>query len=209
LERAGTNSLRGRGRTAGSQGGNEQEAGAETSHVSRPQCWPTRSQGVQDKHIATEHNPARPQEHARKPRRSLAVGRTFSFWQAPGNGGFAEDERMQALRAAIPVEESFLELAGGGPAARVDFAAFLQPGLRETDRHPAEHAQGKGRLGVVDPAVIFPQRDVQRVMQAALDDPVAPLEFEKAARIQFFQGETADEINDFGGLFTLAANPAP
>ena len=57
-----------------------------------------------------------------------------------------------------------MELAGGGPAARVDFAAFLQPGLRETDRHPAEQAQGKGRLGVVDPAVIFPQRDVQSVM---------------------------------------------
>ena len=62
------------------------------------------------------------------------------------------------------MEESFLELAGGGPAARVDFAACLQPGLRETDRHPAEQAQGKGRLGVVDPAVIFPQRDVQSVM---------------------------------------------
>ena len=107
------------------------------------------------------------------------------------------------------MEESFLELAGGGPAARVDFAAFFQPGLRETDRRPAEHAQGKGRLGVVDPAVIFTQRDVQSVMQAALDDPVAPLEFEKAARIQFFQGEAADEINDFGGLFTLASNPAP
>jgi len=101
-----------------------------------------------------------------------------------------------------------LELAGGGTAARIDFAAFLQPGLCETDRYPAEHAQCKGRLGVVDPAVILPQRDVQSVMQAALDDPVAPLEFEKAGRIQLFQGEAADEINDFGGLFTLAPDPA-
>lgn len=107
------------------------------------------------------------------------------------------------------VEESFLELTSGGAAARVYLAAFLQPGLRETDRRPAEHAQGKGRLGVVDPAVIFPQCDVQSVMEAALDNPVAPLEFEKAARIQFLQGETTDEINDFGGLFTLAPNPAP
>ena len=102
-----------------------------------------------------------------------------------------------------------MELAGGGTAARIDFAAFLQPDLCETDRHPAEHAQRKGRLGVVDPAVIFTQRDVQGVMQAALDDPVAPLEFEKAGRIQLFQGEAADEINDFGGLFTLAPDPAP
>lgn len=102
-----------------------------------------------------------------------------------------------------------MELAGGGPAVRVDLAAFLQPSLRETDRRPAEHAQCKGRLGVMDPAVIFTQCDVQSVMQAALDDPVAPLEFEKAARIQFFQGKAANKINDIGGLFTLASNPAP
>ena len=116
---------------------------------------------------------------------------------------------MQALRAAIAVEEALLELAGGGTAARVDFAAFLQPGLGEADRQPAEHAQRKRRLGVVDPAVIFTQRDVQGVVQAALDDPVAPLEFEKAGRIQLLQGEAADEINDFGGFFTLAPDPAP
>lgn len=101
-----------------------------------------------------------------------------------------------------------MELAGGGATARIDFTAFRQPGLRETDRHPAEHAQRKGGLGVVDPAVIFAQRDVQSVMQAALDDPVAALEFEKAGCIQLFQGEAADEINDFGGLFTLAPDPA-
>ena len=79
-----------------------------------------------------------------------------------------------------------MELAGGGTAARIDFAAFLQSGLCETDRRPADHAQRKGRLGVVD-----------------------PLEFEKAGRIQLFRGEAADEINDFGGFFTLAPDPAP
>jgi hypothetical protein len=81
------------------------------------------------------------------------------------------------------MEESFLELAGGRPAARIDFAALLQPSLREAHHHPAEQAQGKSRLGVADPAVIFAQRDVQRMMQTALDDPVAPLELEKAGRV--------------------------
>ena len=28
---------------------------------------------------------------------SIDLGRTFSFWSAPGNGGFSEDERLQAL----------------------------------------------------------------------------------------------------------------
>ena len=102
-----------------------------------------------------------------------------------------------------------MELAGGGPAAGIDFPAFLQPDLCETDHYPAEQAQGKGRLRVVDPAVIFAQGHVQGVMQAALDDPVAPLEFEKADGIQLFKSETADEISDFGGLLTLAPDPAP
>jgi len=107
------------------------------------------------------------------------------------------------------VEEAFLELAGGGPAAGIDFTAFLQPDLCETDHYPAEQAQGKGRLRVVDPAVIFAQGHIQGVMQATFDHPVAPLEFEKADGVQLFQGEAADEIIDFGGLFTLAPDPAP
>ena len=107
------------------------------------------------------------------------------------------------------MEEALLELASGGPAAGIEFATFLQPDLCETDHYPAEQAQGKGRLGVADPALIFTQCHVQRVMQAALDDPVAPLEFEKANGIQLFQGEAADEISDFGGLVTLAPDPAP
>lgn len=107
------------------------------------------------------------------------------------------------------MEEALLELAGGGPAAGIDFTTFLQPDLRETDHDPAEQAQRKGRLGVVDPAAVFAQRHIQSVMQAALDDPIAPLEFEKADGIQLFQGEAANEISDFGGLFTLAPDPAP
>ena len=62
------------------------------------------------------------------------------------------------------MEELFLELAGGRPAARVDFAALLQPSLREAHHHSAEQAQGKSRFGVADSAVIFDQSDVQRVM---------------------------------------------
>ena len=116
---------------------------------------------------------------------------------------------MQTLRAAVAVEETFLELAGGGPAAGINFTAFLQPDLGEADHHPAQQAQRKGRLGVAHPAVILAQGYIQGMVQAALDDPIAPLEFEKARRIQLFERQAADEINDFGGLFTLAPNPAP
>ena len=62
---------------------------------------------------------------------------------------------------------------------------------------------------MADPAVIFAQADVQRVVQAALDDPVAPFEFEKASCVQFVQGQAADEIDGLVGLFALAPNPSP
>jgi hypothetical protein len=44
---------------------------------------------------------------------------------------------------------------------------------------------------------------------SALDDPVASLEFEKADGVQLFQGEAADELNDFGRLVTPASDLPP
>ena len=85
-----------------------------------------------------------------------------------------------------------MELASGGPAAGIDRTTFLQPDLGETDHDPPEQAQRKGRLGVADAALIFTQGHVQGVMQAALDDPVATLEFEQTGGIQFFQGQAAN-----------------
>ena len=107
------------------------------------------------------------------------------------------------------MEEAFLEFAGGHAAARLDFAALVNPDLCETDHHSAKQTQRKRRPWVADPAVVFAQGHVQSVMQAALDDPVATLEFEKACGVPFLEGEAADEINDFGGLLTLAPDPPP
>jgi hypothetical protein len=102
-----------------------------------------------------------------------------------------------------------LELACGNAGARIEFAALLHPGLRKADNHPAKQAQGKGRFGIANPTVIFGEGHIQRVVQAALDGPIAPLEFEQAGRIQLFEGKTADEVNDFSGLFALAADSPP
>ena len=116
---------------------------------------------------------------------------------------------MQACRAANPVEEAFLELAGGDAAARLGFAALINPGLCETDHNPAKQTQRKSRLGVTNPAMVFAQGHVQSVMEAALDDPIATFEFEKASGVQLFQREAADEINDFGSFLTFAPDPPP
>jgi hypothetical protein len=41
-------------------------------------------------------------------------------------------------------------------------------------------------------------------MQAALDDPVAPLESEEPRRIQLFERKAADQINDLSRLRRIA-----
>jgi hypothetical protein len=48
--------------------------------------------------------------------------------------------------------------------------------------------KAKAALGVTHPTTIFAQSDVQSVMPAALDHPIAPLELEKVCRIQLLQG---------------------
>ena len=113
------------------------------------------------------------------------------------------------MGAAVAPQEAFLELAGGRAATRVQFTALLQPGLCETDDYPAKQAQGKGRFGIADAAVILAQGDVQSVVQAAFDGPITALEFEQARRIQLVQGEAADEINELSAFLALAPNPPP
>lgn len=97
-----------------------------------------------------------------------------------------------------------MEFAGSDAAVRLEFTALVNPNLGEADYHAAKQTQRKSRPGVADPTVVFAQGHVQSVMEAALDDPVATLEFEKACGVPCLEGEAADEINDFGGLLTLA-----
>jgi len=85
----------------------------------------------------------------------------------------------------------------------------MQPSLRAAYDYPAKEAQRKGRLGMANPTVIFVQGYIQRVVQAAFDDPIAPFESEQASGIQLFQGETADEINGFSVFLALAADASP
>lgn len=107
------------------------------------------------------------------------------------------------------MKEAFLELAGGNSAARVDFTALVYPDLGETDHDAAKQTQGESSLGIADPTVVFAQSYIQSVMQTALDDPIATLEFEEACGIELLDGETANKVKDLGSLLTLAPDPPP
>ena len=116
---------------------------------------------------------------------------------------------MQALGATVTAEEALLEFAGCDAAAGVALTACLDPLLGKAHDESTKQTQGEGGFGITHPTMIFGQSEVQGVVQAAFDSPIAALELEQARRIQFLQGETADQINDFSGFLALASNSSP
>lgn len=101
-----------------------------------------------------------------------------------------------------------MELAGRSTAARLGFTAFIDPDLCEADDQPTKETECVGGVGIANSTVIFAQGYIQSVVQAALDYPIAALEFEETGRIELFGGETANEIHDLSRLLTLAPNAA-
>jgi len=75
------------------------------------------------------------------------------------------------------MQETFLKLSGGGARVGIFFATAGQPNLRKAHDHTAEEAQDQGGIALAHATLILRQRHVQRVMQPALNDPVAPFEF--------------------------------
>lgn len=71
-----------------------------------------------------------------------------------------------------------MELTCGDAGARIELTTLRQPNLREADDEAAKEAQGKGRFGIANPTSIFSQSDVQSMMEAAFDGPIASFEFE-------------------------------
>ena len=125
----------------------------------------------------------------------------------PGTRGFGEDQGLESLRAAVAMRKALL-VAAHGPA-RLFGLRLCDGRLRYADHQSPEQAQHQRRLGLAHAAVVFAQGHVQRVVQAALDDPVAALEFEQAPRVQLLQGQTADQIDRLGAFLAVAPDPPP
>jgi len=81
--------------------------------------------------------------------------------------------------------------------------------LRHADHQSAKHPQDQRRIGIAHSAAIFIQGDVQRMMQSALDDPIAPFEFDPAQCVQLLGGQAADQIHRFGGFVAFAPHATP
>ena len=103
--------------------------------------------------------------------------------------------------------EPFLKAADTG--AEFDCSNRFQPFQGQADIDSAKQSQHQGCIGVANPALVLVHGDIQRVVQAALNNPIAAFELKETFFIKFFERQATDQIIDFRGFFTLAANSAP
>ena len=79
-----------------------------------------------------------------------------------------------------------LLVAPHGPA-RLFGLRVRDGGLRYAHDQSAEQTQQQRGVGLAHAAAVLVERNVQRMMQPALDDPIAALELEPAPRVQLLQ----------------------
>ncbi len=115
---------------------------------------------------------------------------------------FGEDQCVEAFRAAVSTGKALL-ITPHRPACFFGLRLSNRRLCHAHDQSP-KHSQDQRRIGVAHSAAILIQRDVQRVVQSTLDDPIAPLEFDPTQRVQLLQGQAADQIDRFGCLLALA-----
>ena len=102
--------------------------------------------------------------------------------------------------------ETFLKAADRG--AGFNRSRGLQPLQRQTNGDASKHRQDQRGIAVVHPALVLGHRDIQGVMQAALNDPIAAFELQDSPRVQFLQRQAADQVNDFGGFLAVTPHSA-
>ena len=120
---------------------------------------------------------------------------------------FVDNEGTEALATAACGEEPFAK----GFCVRLGLgstlASAIHGGVGQTDDQAADHAEDPRRVWIAHPAPIFPQGDVQTVMESVLDDPVTTLERQHALGLQFAQATTADQEHPLGVPFTVPMRP--
>lgn len=89
---------------------------------------------------------------------------------------------MEALWSAVSTGELLLVTADA--PARFFSLRLLNGCLCDAHDQAAKHAQNQCRIGIADPAAILVEGHIQGVMQTALNDPIAALEFHPTQRVE-------------------------
>ena len=108
-----------------------------------------------------------------------------------------KNQRLQALATPTCREIALPKAFGVGFGFGIALAGLIHGGIGQTQHDPPDQAQDQRGVGGPDAAEVLWQAHVQAVVQAAFNDPVLAFELEQAPRLQLFQAQTADQIDDF------------
>jgi hypothetical protein len=74
---------------------------------------------------------------------------------------------------------------------------------QQMDRYVPQGGQDPGGVTPANPAAIFPERFIPRVVQAVLDSPMCPDQVEQSLGTGFVPRQAGDPVDDFGADLPL------
>src|SRR3954470_7143841 len=117
---------------------------------------------------------------------------------------FGENQSAQALTPTSSRTEAFLKGAGVALGLGLFLSLPVDRYVSHTDHHPSNRPQDPRWSRSAHSALVFPQRNIQAMVQAAFDNPIASFDGLHPLGLEFFQSKAAHHENHFTGPFTLA-----
>ena len=100
-----------------------------------------------------------------------------------------------------------LEAAGVALGLGILAPRLIYRRVGQAHHDPPDCSQDPRIGGVSHSALVLPQRDIQTMVESALNDPVTTLEQEHPLGLQFLEGQTAQKINHLAAPLALALDP--
>jgi hypothetical protein len=120
---------------------------------------------------------------------------------------FGKNQSVQSLASATSRAEAFLKTAGVALGFRVFLSLPIDRCVSQAHHHSSNRTQNPRCSGGTHPALVFPQRNVQAMVQPAFHNPVASLDGEHPLGLELFQSKAAHQINHFTAPFALPLDP--
>ena len=93
---------------------------------------------------------------------------------------------------------------GVGFCFRMFVSQVVERGVGQAEQNPPDHPKHARGVWIANAAEVLLHRDVQAVVQPALDDPVAAFELQHAFGLELVRSEAAHEVNDLVAPFAFA-----
>ena len=108
-----------------------------------------------------------------------------------------KNQRLEPLATPASREIALAEAFGVELGFGIFLAGLIHGGIGQAEHDAPDHAQDQCGIGGPYSAEVLLEAHVQTVVQAAFNDPVSAFELEDAQRLQLFEAQAADQMDDF------------